>query len=26
LCVGCDVCRQICPTGAIQKPEQESDR
>ena len=20
LCVGCDVCRQICPTGAITKP------
>ncbi len=21
LCIGCDICRQICPTGAIQKPE-----
>jgi indolepyruvate ferredoxin oxidoreductase alpha subunit len=21
LCTGCDVCRQVCPTGAIQKPE-----
>jgi indolepyruvate ferredoxin oxidoreductase alpha subunit len=20
LCIGCDVCRQICPTGAIRKP------
>ena len=20
LCTGCDVCRQICPTGAIRKP------
>jgi len=21
LCIGCDICRQICPTGAIRKPE-----
>ena len=21
LCIGCDICRQICPTGAIQRPE-----
>ena len=21
LCIGCDICRQVCPTGAIQKPE-----
>lgn len=21
LCTGCDVCRQVCPTGAIKKPE-----
>jgi len=21
LCIGCDVCRQTCPTGAIRKPE-----
>jgi len=21
LCTGCDVCRQVCPTGAIRKPE-----
>jgi indolepyruvate ferredoxin oxidoreductase alpha subunit len=20
LCVGCDICRQVCPTGAIRKP------
>lgn len=22
LCIGCDVCRQVCPTGAIQKPQE----
>lgn len=21
LCIGCDICRQVCPTGAIRKPE-----
>lgn len=21
LCVGCDICRQVCPTGAIARPE-----
>jgi indolepyruvate ferredoxin oxidoreductase alpha subunit len=24
LCTGCDVCLQVCPTGAIQKPEETS--
>jgi len=22
LCIGCDICRQVCSTGAIQKPEE----
>ena len=21
LCIGCDICRQVCPTGAIKKPD-----
>jgi indolepyruvate ferredoxin oxidoreductase alpha subunit len=24
LCTGCDVCRQVCPTGAIKKPEKKA--
>lgn len=23
LCIGCDICRQICPKGAIQEPKQD---
>jgi len=25
LCTGCDICRQVCPTGAMQPPEEKED-
>jgi indolepyruvate ferredoxin oxidoreductase alpha subunit len=25
LCTGCDICRQVCPTGAIQPPAEKED-
>jgi len=25
LCTGCDICRQVCPTGAIQSPAEEGE-
>jgi indolepyruvate ferredoxin oxidoreductase alpha subunit len=26
LCTGCDICRQVCPTGAIQPPKEKEAR
>ena len=25
LCTGCDICRQVCPTGAIQPPQEKAE-